>query len=142
MAKVAAPMVSSEINSIDLRPRRSPKCPNNAAPTIRARYAEAKVPNASSVPISGTKSGKNTLLNTSAEAVANTNKSYHSTVVPITLATATFFMLIATSGGAPDFSADDRSLITVSRNLFNCFELAVKRLRRRLLLWLTGSWSL
>jgi hypothetical protein len=43
-------------------------------------------------------------------------------VVPMTLATATFFMLIATSGGAPDFSADDRSLITDSRNLFNCFD--------------------
>jgi hypothetical protein len=38
-------------------------------------------------------------------------------------------MLIATSGDAPDFSADDRSLITVSRNSS----------RTRYLIVLTGS---
>ncbi len=38
------------------------------------------------MPMSGTKPGKNTLFNTSADVVANTNRSYHSTVVPITLA--------------------------------------------------------
>ena len=93
MAKVAAPITSSEINSIDLRPSLSPKWPNNAAPTIRAPYAEAKVPKASKVPTSASNAGKKILLNTRAEAVAKTNKSYHSTVVPMTLATATFFML-------------------------------------------------
>lgn len=60
------------------------------------------MPNANSVPIKASKAGKKILLNTRADAVAKTNRSYHSTVVPITLAMATFFMLtLDSTGGVP-----------------------------------------
>ena len=40
------------------------------------------------VPTMGSKLGKKILLNTSADAVPKTKRSYHSTVVPMTLARA------------------------------------------------------
>ncbi|MOA58964.1 hypothetical protein D3C78_1834730 [compost metagenome] len=55
------------------------------------------MPKASNVPTRGSKPGKKILLNTRAEAVAKRNRSYHSTVVPMTLATATFFMSVVCS---------------------------------------------
>jgi len=58
-------------------------------PRGRATKPTAYVVNASSVPTSGSKLGKNSLLNTSAAAVPYTKKSYHSSDVPIRLATIT-----------------------------------------------------
>ena len=43
MKKVESPIISSEATSVDLRPMRSPKWPNAAAPTGRAKKAMAKV---------------------------------------------------------------------------------------------------
>ena len=93
MQNVATPIVISETSSIDLRPSRSPKWPKSTAPMMRARYAEAKVRNDKIVPTAGLSSGKKTLSKTSADAVAKRNRSYHSTVVPITLANAIFLIL-------------------------------------------------
>jgi hypothetical protein len=41
MMKVVIPIVSSVMMSIDLRPRRSPKWPNSAPPSGRARKPTA-----------------------------------------------------------------------------------------------------
>jgi hypothetical protein len=56
------------MTSIFLRPILSPKCPKITPPIGRAAKPTAYVANASSVPTSGSKSGKNSLLKTSAAA--------------------------------------------------------------------------
>src|SRR3954447_11943210 len=89
MQNVATPMITSVSTSIDLRPSRSPKCPNTTPPSGRATNPTAYVPNAASVPLRGEKVGKNRTLKTSAAAVPYRKKSYHSMVVPIRLASAT-----------------------------------------------------
>jgi hypothetical protein len=50
---------------VALRPIRSPRCPKMIAPSGRARNPTKNVENASSVPASGSNSGKKSLLNTS-----------------------------------------------------------------------------
>ncbi len=62
-------MISRVAISVDLRPRRSPKCPKNAAPTGRDRNAAAKVAMEATVAIVVPRCGKNTFGNTSAAAV-------------------------------------------------------------------------
>jgi hypothetical protein len=59
-------------------------------PIGRAAKPTAYVPSASSVPTSGSDSGKNNCPKTSAAAVPYRKKSYHSMVVPMKLAAATF----------------------------------------------------
>ena len=66
---VAAPISSSVTTSVCLRLIRSPKCPNTAAPTGRARNAAANAPSDAVVAITWPRSGKNTVGNTSAAAV-------------------------------------------------------------------------
>ncbi len=63
-------MISSEATSVALRPTRSPKCPNSAAPTGRATKAIAKVAKALSCCTPGAPAGKNTGPITRAVAVA------------------------------------------------------------------------
>src|ERR687891_1959198 len=55
----------------------------------RATNPVAEVAKANSVPVSGSASGKNSLLKTSAAAELYRKKSYHSREVPIRLATTT-----------------------------------------------------
>src|SRR6185436_1783380 len=90
IAAVARPMIKSEITSMDLRPTRSPKWPNTIPPTGRAAKPTPKVAKAASVPIVGDTLGKNSLSKTSAAAVPYKKKSYHSMVVPMKLARATW----------------------------------------------------
>ena len=70
MATVDGPMVISAATSVALRPFRSPKCPNNAAPNGLAKKASAKVASDSSVAIAGSEAEKNNLGKTSTAAVA------------------------------------------------------------------------
>src|SRR5215467_7495779 len=58
-------------------------------PIRRAANPTEYVANDASVPLNGSKVGKNSLLSTSAAAVPYKKKSYHSIVVPIRLASAT-----------------------------------------------------
>jgi hypothetical protein len=69
MANVARPMSRSVRTSMFLRPSRSPKCPKTTPPSGRATNPTANVAKASSVPTSGSNSGKKSLLKTSAAAV-------------------------------------------------------------------------
>ncbi len=68
MATVAAPISDTVATSTLLRPNRSPKWPASTPPTGRATKPTENVRNASRVPVSGSKDGKNTSLNTSAAA--------------------------------------------------------------------------
>ena len=61
--------------SIDLRPIRSPKCPNNTAPTGRTTNAAANVAKAASVPLAGDNRVKYTVPKTRAAAWAYSTKS-------------------------------------------------------------------
>ena len=70
MAMVERPMVSNAATSVALRPIRSPKCPNSAEPTGRAKKASAKVIRDFSVAVAGSLSGKNNCGNTITAAVA------------------------------------------------------------------------
>ena len=63
-------MVSNAATSVALRPMRSPKCPNTAEPTGRAKNASAKVASDCSVADAGSAEGKNSCGNTSTAAVA------------------------------------------------------------------------
>jgi hypothetical protein len=58
-------------------------------PMGRATKPTANVPNADSVPTIGSTVGKNSRLNTSAAAVPQRKKSYHSMAVPMKLAIMT-----------------------------------------------------
>ena len=64
-----APMITSVNSSAFLRPMRSPKWPNTAAPSGRDRNAAANVPREAIVAISGLRCGKKTTGNTRAAAV-------------------------------------------------------------------------
>src|SRR4051812_43472633 len=66
---VDSPISSSEATSTDLRPTRSPKCPNTTDPNGRAANATAYVENEASVALTGASVGKNASLRTSAAAV-------------------------------------------------------------------------
>jgi len=70
MTTVEMPIVSSAATSVALRPTRSPKCPNSADPTGRAKNASAKVASDCSVAEAGSLAGKNSFGNTSTAAVA------------------------------------------------------------------------
>ncbi|MCY1185428.1 hypothetical protein D9M73_262050 [compost metagenome] len=70
MAVVDTPISSSEATSVDLRPMRSPKWPNNAEPSGRARKAIPKVRKAASICAVPDPDGKNTGPITKAAAVA------------------------------------------------------------------------
>ena len=70
MATVDGPMVISAATSVALRPLRSPKCPNKAAPNGRAKKANAKVARDSSVAKAGSLPGKNNFGKTNTAAVA------------------------------------------------------------------------
>lgn len=61
--------MSMVITSIFLRPMRSPKWPKMKPPSGRVTKPAAKVANEIIVPTSGSKVGKNWLLNTSAAIV-------------------------------------------------------------------------
>jgi hypothetical protein len=63
-------MVSSAATKVALRPMRSPKCPNTAEPTGRAKNASAKVASDCRVAVAGSPAGKNSFGNTSTAAVA------------------------------------------------------------------------
>jgi hypothetical protein len=63
-------MVSRAATSVALRPMRSPKWPNTAEPTGRAKKAMAKVASDCSVAAAASPAGKNSLGNTSTAAVA------------------------------------------------------------------------
>jgi hypothetical protein len=67
---VDTPIVSSAATSVALRPTRSPKWPNSAEPTGRAKNAIANVASDDSVAAAGSAAGKNSLGNTSTAAVA------------------------------------------------------------------------
>ena len=62
-------MIISETTSIFLRPMRSPKWPKMTPPSGRATKPTPNAAKASSVPMKGLASGKNSLGNTSAAAV-------------------------------------------------------------------------
>ena len=66
----AEPLIMSEVTSIALRPMRSPKCPNSADPTGRAKNANAKVARDCNVAVAGSLPGKNSRGKTSTAAVA------------------------------------------------------------------------
>lgn len=66
---VDTPMISSVATRVFLRPSRSPKYPNTAAPRGRDRKAVANVPIEAIVAPEGLRCGKNTIGNTSAAAV-------------------------------------------------------------------------
>jgi hypothetical protein len=68
MRKVAMPITSRVTTSTVLRPTLSPKWPKMIPPMGRAMNPVAEVAKASSVPVSGSASGKNSLLKTSAAA--------------------------------------------------------------------------
>ena len=68
-ATVDSPMISREAISMDLRPSRSPQCPNRMAPSGRAMKPTAKVASEARIPAVGENDGKNTFPNTSAAAV-------------------------------------------------------------------------
>jgi hypothetical protein len=70
MNTVDNPMVSNADTRVALRPMRSPKWPNNAEPTGRAKKARAKVASDCNVAVVGSCLGKNSLGNTSTAAVA------------------------------------------------------------------------
>ena len=59
IATVEVPMVINAAMSVALRPIRSPKCPNKAAPTGLAKKASAKVASDSRMPVVGSADGKN-----------------------------------------------------------------------------------
>ena len=63
-------MISNDATRVALRPTRSPKCPNRAAPNGRAMNAIAKVANALSCCTPGAPGGKKTGPITRAVAVA------------------------------------------------------------------------
>ena len=58
MRNVDPPIRQMVAIRIDLRPTRSPKCPQIAAPTGRAMNAIEKVDSANNVPVMGSTSGK------------------------------------------------------------------------------------
>ena len=70
MATVEIPMVSSAATRVALRPMRSPKCPNSAEPTGRAKNAIAKVASEARVAEAGSDLGKNSFGKTNTAAVA------------------------------------------------------------------------
>ena len=70
ISTVETPMVSKAVTKVALRPIRSPKCPNKADPTGRAKKARAKVANDCSMAVVGSLFGKNSLGNTRTAAVA------------------------------------------------------------------------
>lgn len=63
------PIKNSVINSIDLRPTRSPKWPKMTPPNGRAKNPTEYVAKAAKVPVIGSKAGKKILLKISAAAV-------------------------------------------------------------------------
>ncbi len=69
MQKVAIPINSSVVTSIALRPILSPKWPKNTPPNGLAAKPTPNVAKASSVPMSGSDSGKNSGAKTTAAAV-------------------------------------------------------------------------
>jgi hypothetical protein len=69
-ATVDRTMISSVATRAFLRPRRSPKYPKTTAPSGRDRNAVANVPIEAIVASAALRSGKNTVGNTSAAAVA------------------------------------------------------------------------
>ena len=70
MSTVETPMVSKAVTNVALRPMRSPKCPNNAEPTGRAKNARAKVAKDCRAAVAGSALGKNSLGNINTAAVA------------------------------------------------------------------------
>jgi len=70
MATVEMPMVDSAITRVVFRPMRSPKWPNSAEPTGRARKAMPKVASEASLAETGSEAGKNSIGKTSTAAVA------------------------------------------------------------------------
>ncbi len=70
MQNVETPMANSASTSVRLRPMRSPKCPNSAAPMGRARNAMAKVARDARVDAAGSVFGKKSRGKTSTAAVA------------------------------------------------------------------------
>jgi hypothetical protein len=86
--RVAQPISSRVITSI-VRPILSPKWPNTTPPTGQATKPNPKVANEASVPAKRLNCGKKSFGKITAEAVPYTKKSYHSTAVPIKLASAT-----------------------------------------------------
>jgi hypothetical protein len=68
ISTVATPISSSVLTSTCLRPSLSPSRPKKMPPTGRARNPTAYVENDSSVPVSGSLSGKNSLGKTRAAA--------------------------------------------------------------------------
>ena len=69
MATVDTPIVSSAATSVALRPMRSPKWPNIAEPTGRAKNASAKVASDWRVAVVALPVGKNSCGNTMTAAV-------------------------------------------------------------------------
>ena len=69
MIMLGTPISSNVIISIDLRPMRSPKWPNTMPPIGRPMKPTANVPNAASVPTTGSSDGKKMRLKTRAAAV-------------------------------------------------------------------------
>ena len=70
MAMVEPPISISDATRVDLRPTRSPKWPNTAAPSGRAMKATARVVSEDSCWIAVSYDGKNIGPNTSEAAVA------------------------------------------------------------------------
>ena len=68
MPTVAMPIIIIVMMSSALRPTRSPKWPNSAAPIGRAAKPTKNVENESSVPMNGSDPGKNFCGNTVAAA--------------------------------------------------------------------------
>ncbi|MGX1493661.1 hypothetical protein RKD41_005920 [Streptomyces tendae] len=64
------PIVSSEVTSVPLRPRRSPRCPKTTAPIGRATIAAPNTANDDSRAVVGSLLGKKSFGNTRTAAVA------------------------------------------------------------------------
>src|SRR5215813_413174 len=87
IAMVDTPIIASVAIKEVLRPRRSPKWPNIAAPIGLAANPTKYVENESSVPTNGSDCGKYFCGKTSAAATPYRKKSYHSIDVPTADAT-------------------------------------------------------
>ena len=65
MAVVEAPIITSVVTMIGLRPMRSPKCANTTPPSGRAANPIANTPKPAMVPAAGLSDGKNRRLSAS-----------------------------------------------------------------------------
>jgi|GEM_PF-5758416 len=88
MPQVAVPSRNRAAVSLAPRPQRRCTAIDSAVPNGRAMKANEKITNAHSMPSSSLSNGKNTLGNTSTQAMPKTKKSKYSEARPMTTPTA------------------------------------------------------